>query len=95
MCRESEELRRLPSLDAIWASDSLTERVNSGLAFDLKVEVADVLGTDQFLSGMVGGDALTARVDPNLKASPGDRVRLSVDTWPLHLFEPASDKAHV
>ena len=75
--------------------ECLTERVNWGLAFDLKVEVADVLGADQFLYGMVGGDALTARVDPNLKASPGDRVRLGVDTRRLHLFEPESGKALV
>ena len=75
--------------------ECLTERVNRGLAFDLKVEVADVLSADQFLYGMVGGDALTARVDPNLKASPGDRVRLAVDTRRLHLFEPESGKALV
>ena len=74
--------------------ECLTERINRGPAFDLKVEFADVLGADQFLYGMVGGDALTARVDPNLKASHGDRVRLGVDTR-LHLFKPESGKALV
>ena len=60
---------------------------------DLKVEVSEILGPDQFLYGQVGGDAITARVDPQLKVDPGDRVRLGVDTRRLHLFEPATGVA--
>ncbi len=64
---------------------------HSGL--DLKVEVCEVLGADQFLYGTVGGDAITARVDPNMKVSPGDRVRLGVDMRRLHLFDGPTGKA--
>jgi multiple sugar transport system ATP-binding protein len=60
---------------------------------DLKVEVAEILGPDQFLYGQVGGDAITARVDPQLKVDPGDMVKLGVDTRRLHLFEPATGAA--
>jgi multiple sugar transport system ATP-binding protein len=60
---------------------------------DLKVEVAEVLGPDQFIYGQVGGDAITARVDPQLKVEPGDRVRLGVDRRRLHLFEPSTGAA--
>ena len=60
---------------------------------DLKVEVAEILGPDQFLYGQVGGDAITARVDPQLKVDPGDRVKLGVDTRRLHLFEPVTGAA--
>ena len=76
--------------------ECLTQRINGGHpGFDLKVDVAEILGADQFLYGMVGGDAITARVDPNLKADPGDRVRLGVDTRRLHLFDAATGKSLV
>ena len=60
---------------------------------DMKVEVSEILGPDQFLYGQVGGDAITARVDPQLKVEPGDRIRLGVDPRRLHLFEPTSGAA--
>jgi multiple sugar transport system ATP-binding protein len=59
----------------------------------MKVEVSEVLGPDQFIYGQVGGDAITARVDPQLKVDPGDRVRLGVDRRRLHLFEPTTGAA--
>jgi multiple sugar transport system ATP-binding protein len=74
--------------------EALTEHPRDGHSgLDLKVEVCEILGADQFLYGTVGGDAITARVDPNLKVSPGDRVRLGVDMRRLHLFEGPTGKA--
>ena len=62
-------------------------------SLELKIEVVEVLGADQFLYGKVGGDAITARVDPNLKAEAGDRIRLGVDMRRLHLFDPPTGRA--
>jgi multiple sugar transport system ATP-binding protein len=74
--------------------DALTEKPHEGYpGLDLKVEVVEVLGSDQYLYGTVGSDAISARVDPQLKVSPGDRVRLGVDTRRLHLFDPVSEQA--
>src|SRR5712664_418438 len=74
--------------------EALTEHPRDGHSgLDLKVEVTEVLGADQFVYGIVGGDAITARVDPNLKVSPGDRVRLGVDMRRLHLFDGPTGKA--
>ena len=74
--------------------EALTEHPRDGHSgLDLKVEVTEVLGADQFLYGTVGGDSITARVDPNLKVSPGDRVRLGVDMRRLHLFDGPTGKA--
>ena len=74
--------------------EALTEHPREGHSgLDLKVEVCEVLGADQFLYGIVGGDAITARVDPNMKVSPGDRVRLGVDMRRLHLFDGPTGKA--
>jgi multiple sugar transport system ATP-binding protein len=74
--------------------EALTEHPREGHSgLDLKVEVSEVLGADQFLYGTVGGDAITARVDPNLTVNPGDRVRLGVDMRRLHLFDGPTGKA--
>jgi ABC-type sugar transport system ATPase subunit len=66
---------------------------NGAPELDMKVEVTEVLGADQFVYGTVGGDAMTVRVDPQLKVDPGDRIRLSLDTRRLHLFDPATGVA--
>ncbi len=60
---------------------------------DMKVEVTEILGADQFVYGIVGQDSAIARVDPQLKVDPGDRLRLQLDTRRLHLFDPASGEA--
>ena len=74
--------------------EALTEHPTDGHpGMDLKVEVSEVLGADQFLYGGVGADTITARVDPNLKVSPGDRVRLGVDMRRLHLFDGPTGRA--
>src|SRR5436190_678691 len=62
-------------------------------ALDMKVEVTEILGADQFVYGIVGQDSAIARVDPQLKVDPGDRLRLLLDTRRLHLFDPASGEA--
>lgn len=74
--------------------EAMTEHLRSDHpGLDLKVEVSEVLGPDQFLYGQVGGDAITARVDPQLKVDPGDRVRLGLDTRRLHLFDKGTGHA--
>src|ERR1700730_1605730 len=74
--------------------EALTEHPKEGHGgLDLKVEVVEILGADQFLYGTVGGDNITARVDPHLKVSVGDRVRPGVDTRRLHLFDPSTGTA--
>ncbi len=60
---------------------------------EIKVEVLEVLGSDQYLYGKVGADDCTARVDPNLKVSVGDRVRLAVNVDRLHLFDRETERA--
>jgi multiple sugar transport system ATP-binding protein len=74
--------------------EALTDRVpDAGATLEMKVEVVERLGSDQFLYGQVGGDAITARVDPRMKVEPGDNARLGLDVRSLHLFDAETEKA--
>jgi len=74
--------------------EAVTDRVaDGGTSFEMKVDVVERLGSDQFLYGTVGGDQVTARVDPRMTVSPGDRVKLGLDTRTLHFFDCESEAA--
>ena len=74
--------------------EAVTDKiVDGGPAMEMKVDVVERLGSDQFLYGTVGGDQMTARVDPRLSIVPGDSVKLGLDTRTLHFFEAESEQA--
>ncbi len=74
--------------------ESATDRIpDPANTLEMKVDVVERLGSDQFLYGQVGGDTVTARVDPKLKVEPGDMVKLGLDTRALHLFEAETELA--
>jgi multiple sugar transport system ATP-binding protein len=74
--------------------ETLTDRiVDEGDVLEMKVDVVERLGSDQFLYGQVGNDAVTARVDPKMKVEPGDKVRLGLDKRTLHFFEAETEQA--
>ncbi len=74
--------------------ESVTDRVADGSnTLDMKVDVVERLGSDQFLYGQVGADAVTARVDPKMRVEPGDQVRLGLDVNGLHLFDAETELA--
>jgi multiple sugar transport system ATP-binding protein len=74
--------------------EALTDRVtDNGAVLDMQVDVVERLGSDQFLYGQVGGDTITARVDPRMKVESGGRARLGLDVRSLHLFDAETEKA--
>jgi multiple sugar transport system ATP-binding protein len=74
--------------------ESLTDRViDEANTMQMKVDVVERLGSDQFLYGQVGGDSVTARVDPRMKVEPGDTVKLGLDTRTLHFFDAETELA--
>ena len=87
--------RRVEVRDAIlgFRPEAVTEHPNGGPALEMKVDVVERLGSDQFLYGQVGGDQVTARVDPRLKVDAGDQVVLGLDTRSLHLFNAETEQA--
>jgi multiple sugar transport system ATP-binding protein len=73
--------------------EAVTDRVENGAPLDMKIEVVERLGSDQFLYGQVGGDTVTARVDPRMAATAGAQARLGLDTRSLHLFDDETGQA--
>ena len=74
--------------------EALTDRTSAdGSNLQMKVDVVERLGSDQFLYGQVGADQVTARVDPRMKVDPGDTVQLGLDTRSIHLFDAESESA--
>jgi multiple sugar transport system ATP-binding protein len=74
--------------------EAVTDRVDNGASsLDMRVEVVEHLGSDQFLYGRVGEAAITARVDPRMAVSVGDDVKLGLDTRTLHLFDSETEAA--
>ena len=63
-----------------------------GTLVELKVDVVEVLGADQFLYGTCGSDTITARVDPKLKVEAGDSIRLGINLRHLHLFDAETEQ---
>ena len=73
--------------------EAVTDRPSEAATLEMKVDVVERLGSDQFLYGQVGGDTVTARVDPRLKVEVGDQVKLGLDVRSLHLFDSETEKA--
>ena len=74
--------------------ESATDRiVDPANTLDMKIDVVERLGSDQFLYGQVAGDSITARIDPKIKVEPGDNIKLGLDTRTLHLFDAETELA--
>jgi multiple sugar transport system ATP-binding protein len=93
----SLELPRAPGIEKAVLGlrpEDLTEVPHEGFPqVVMSAEVVEVLGSDQYLYGKVGGDEMIARLDPQFKVAVGDRVRLHVDMRRLHLFDAKSERA--
>ena len=60
---------------------------------ELSVEIVETLGSQTFVYGRTGQRRrLAVGVDPALRPSPGDRLRIAVDPKALHFFAPDSGR---
>ena len=62
-------------------------------AFDATVEVVEPLGSEILLDVRVGATPMVARVDPGMRVSAHERVRLAFDPARVHLFDTGTEKA--
>ena len=63
-------------------------------AIDAVVDVAEPLGHEVYLHLSVGGNQLTARVEPSQIRRPGERVQVAFDPQRLHVFDQATGVAY-
>ncbi|MGH2365152.1 MAG: ABC transporter ATP-binding protein [Chloroflexota bacterium] len=66
---------------------------NGALDVELRVDVTEVLGSDEYLYGKVGADDVIGRVDPHFRTSPGDKVPLHINTQRIHVFDAETERA--
>jgi multiple sugar transport system ATP-binding protein len=87
----------LPERHALEAPVVLVESLGSDLLVHTELDAPAVLTKDQLeVAREVGGDPaadlararFTARLTPEVRVAPGDRVRLRVDVERLHYFDP-------
>ena len=62
-------------------------RLDSEGGIEGAVEIIEPVGSDIFLDLSVGGESLTVRVEPSVRVSQGERVRLSPDSARVHAFD--------
>ena len=87
----------VPEREALEAPVLLVESLGSDLLVHTELDAPAVLTRDQLeVAREVGGDSaadlararFTARLTPDVRVAPGDRVRLRVDVDRLHYFDP-------
>ena len=74
--------------------EDLSENLREGEPqVDLRVDVVEVLGADQYLYGKIGEDEVTARVDPHFTVVTGDKVPLAINPARIHVFDTVTELA--
>jgi multiple sugar transport system ATP-binding protein len=66
---------------------------SADMAFDAKVEVVEKLGSEILLDLQVGRSAMVAAVDPTVRATYGERVRIAANPARLHFFDAQTEMA--
>ncbi|MBU1175437.1 MAG: sn-glycerol-3-phosphate ABC transporter ATP-binding protein UgpC [Alphaproteobacteria bacterium] len=60
---------------------------------DMEVELAEPMGAELHLNGVLGGETVIARVSPRCQARAGDRITLIADLSSAHLFDKKTEAA--
>jgi len=63
----------------------------SDVAFDAVVDVVEPLGAEILLDATVAGQSVVARVDPNVKARPHEKIRLAFVPERVHFFDAKTE----
>jgi multiple sugar transport system ATP-binding protein len=61
------------------------------LGFDAMIEVIEKLGSEILLDVAIGPHTMVASVDPDIRVSVHDRVRLALNPERLHFFDARSE----
>jgi multiple sugar transport system ATP-binding protein len=64
------------------------------VAVDATVEVVEPLGSETLAWLSIGGKSMTGRFPPELRANPGERVRVTLALARMHLFDTQTGARH-
>jgi len=64
-----------------------------GAPMTVKVDVTELMGNEIFLYLLTGEKSFIARVDPRVRARPGDQIEAVVNMDNMHLFDPKTEIA--
>ena len=60
---------------------------------DVKVDIAEIMGSEIYLYFDLNGSPMVARIPPNVPVGAGDTIRLALDGMHLHLFDEQTGDA--
>ena len=59
---------------------------------EAECEVTELMGSETYLYLVCAENSITARVDPNSTAKPGDTIKIAFDLQKMHLFDKETEK---
>lgn len=86
--------RAVPSTEVLLGirPEALRQNGKGDATLELTVDVVERLGSDQYVYGRVGEDAITARLDPAFEVRGGDVVRLGLNSRAVHIFDAGTEE---
>lgn len=64
----------------------------SECVIEMDIDLAELMGAEMYLYGTVEDVALTVRTPSRVQARTGEKIKLSIDTHKLHLFDKQTEK---
>jgi len=80
--------------ESIYDDPAVLQSATTGI-IDTNVEITEMMGAETYLYLLCEGIPLTARVNPNSTAKPGDYIKVAIDPNKIHLFDKETEKAIV
>ena len=80
--------------ESIYDDPAVLQSATTGI-IDTNVEITEMMGAETYLYLLCEGIPLTARVNPNSTAKPGDDIKVAIDPNKIHLFDKETEKAIV
>jgi multiple sugar transport system ATP-binding protein len=68
-------------------------RAEEGLTVSGRVQVVEPLGSDTLVHFTLGESLLTARVEPEIRPTPGETLSIGIDPSRIHLFDATTERA--
>lgn len=62
-------------------------------SIDVQVELAELMGAEIYLYGVIGKERIIAKVSPDCKAKEGNKINMAINNKKIHLFDKETEEA--